>query len=77
MEIEKKVIACAAEVYGKDESEITLQTNIREELSNQSILMIAFTSSLEEELDVAIELKEASKLLTIADFVNRIKEKLA
>ena len=37
MDIEKKVIECAALVYEVDETEITLETDIREDLSAQSM----------------------------------------
>lgn len=76
MNIEEKVIACAAEAYEADVSEITVDTNIREGLSNQSLLMIAFISAIEDELNVSIELRDASKLLTINDFVKKVNELL-
>ena len=66
---EEKVIRCAAEAYGVDASTITLDTIIREALSNQSLKLLAFISSIEEELDVSIDLSDAMKLKTIRDFV--------
>jgi len=74
-EIVKTVISCTAEAYEVDESEITLQTDIREDLSNQSMKMIAMLGGIEEELDVTIEIPEAGNLNTILEFVNRVKEK--
>jgi len=74
MDIEKKVIACAADVYEVDAAMITLETNIREDLSNASLLMVAFISGIEDELDATIELRDAAKLFTIADFVAKVKE---
>ena len=71
----KPVIACTAEAYEIDEEEITLQTDIREDLSNQSMKMIAMLAGIEEELDVTIEIPEAGNLNTILEFVNRVKEK--
>lgn len=76
MNIEEKVIACAAEAYEADASKITADTNVREELSNQSLLMIAFISGIEDELNVSIELRDAAKLLTIGDFVAKVSELL-
>lgn len=76
MNIEEKVIACAAEAYEVDADEITLETNVREELSNQSLLMIAFISGIEDELHASIELRDAAKLFTIGDFVDAVKAKL-
>lgn len=73
-EIEEKVIACAAEAYMVDADTITLDTDIRVDLSNQSMKMIAFISGIEDELDVTIEIREASTLNTIRDFVNKVNE---
>ena len=75
-EIAKKVIACAADGYGVDPSTITLATDIREDLSNESMKMIVMISEIEEELDVTIEIQEASNLMTIADFVRVVRERL-
>lgn len=74
MSIEEKVIACAAEVYGVDAASITSATDIREELSNQSIKLIAFISTIEDELDAAISIPEAGSLKTIGDFVQKVEE---
>ncbi|MBR2842563.1 MAG: hypothetical protein IKG00_06325 [Lachnospiraceae bacterium] len=73
-EIIKKVIECAAMVYEVDESEITPETDIREDLSAQSIKVIAFVGGLEEAFGVVIDFAEAGELITIADFANKVKE---
>ena len=74
MNIEEKVIACAAEAYNVDVSTISLNTVIRQELSSQSLVLIAFISSIEDALGVSIDLRDAGKLLTIGDFVEKTKE---
>ena len=74
MTIEKTVIECAALVYRKDASTLSLNTNIYEELSSQSLLMVAFISCIEDELDIQIELREAAELKTIGDFVKKVIE---
>jgi len=74
MTIENKVIRCAAEAYGVDALTITLATDIREDLSNQSLKLIAFISTIEEELDVKIDLTDAGKLKTIRDFVEKVNQ---
>ena len=76
MNIEEKVIACAAETYEMDAKNINLDTNIREELSNQSLLMIAFISGIEESMGAVIDLRDAAKLFTISDFAEKVKELL-
>ncbi|MBQ7448128.1 MAG: acyl carrier protein, partial [Eubacterium sp.] len=65
-----------ADGYGVDASEITLATDIREDLSNESMKMIVMISDIEDELDVTIEIQEASNLMTIADFVRVVRERL-
>ena len=70
------VINAAADAYGVDASGITLATDIREDLSNESMKMIVMISTIEDQLNVTIEIQEASNLNTIADFVNVVKERL-
>ncbi|MBQ2782862.1 MAG: hypothetical protein IJO41_04280 [Oscillospiraceae bacterium] len=70
------VIACAADAYGVDAATLTLNTNIREELANQSMKMIVMISEIEDELNVEISLRDAGTLLTIGDFVAAVKAKL-
>ncbi len=74
--VAQTVIACAASAYGVDASAITLSTDIREDLSNESLKMIVMISSIEDELDATIEIQEASQLNTIQDFVEKVKEKM-
>ena len=70
------VIDAAADAYGVDVSQITLATDIREDLSNESMKMIVMISTIEDELNMTIEIQEASLLNTIADFVNKVRERL-
>lgn len=72
-ELEAKVIACCADAYGVDAATITPATNIREEISNQSMKMIVFISTIEDELNVEIPLREVGNYLTIADFVKYVE----
>ena len=74
MTLEEKIIACAAAAYGVDASKITLDTNIREQLSNQSMKMVVFISGIEDELDVKIEMRDAATLKTIRDFVDKVNQ---
>ena len=54
---------------GVDVASITLATDIREDLSNESMKMIVMISTIEDQLNVTIEIQEASNLNTIAGFV--------
>ena len=74
MDIEKKVIECAALVYDVDASEINLETDIREELSAESIKLIGFVGGLEEAFNIVIDFANAVELITINDFVSKVKE---
>lgn len=76
-EIAKKVIECASAGYEIDESEISLKSDIRMDLSNQSIKMIIMISEIEDALGVTIEITEAANLVTIEDFVRLVKSKLS
>ena len=75
-DIAKAVIKAAAEGYDVDESIITLNTDIREDLSSESMKMIVMLSGIEDALDVVIEIPEAGNLNTIADFINAVRTKL-
>ena len=70
------VIDAAADAYGVDASQITLATDIREDLSNESMKMIVMISTIEDELNVTIEIQEASLLNTIADFLRVVRERM-
>ena len=47
-----------------------------EDLSNESMKMIVMISTIEDELNVTIEIQEASNLNTIGDFVSVVRERL-
>lgn len=70
------VLRSAAEAYGADVGTLSLSTDIREDLSNESMKMIVMISEVEDELGVTIEIQEASLLNTLEDFVNKAKEKM-
>lgn len=73
MNVEELIIELASKAYRKDASEITLGTDIRNELSSKSIMMLAFISAIENELDVTIPMSQANNLKTIQDFVDVVK----
>lgn len=72
--VEETVIQCAATAYRVDAANITLDTDIREDLSNQSLRLVAFISGIEDELDVEIDIAEAGSLKTIRDFVDKVNQ---
>ena len=75
-EVAKTVFACAADAYGVDAAGLTLSTDIREDLSNESMKMIVMISEIEDRLRVTIEIQEASQLNTLGEFTAKVKERL-
>ena len=75
-EIAEKVIQCAAEGYEVDASKITLATDIREDLSNESMKMIVMISAIEDALGVTIDIPDAGNMNTIRDFVQAVKDRM-
>lgn len=75
-EVAQTVIACAADAYGVDKAGLTLSTDIREDLSNESMKMIVMISEIEDRLKVTIEIQEASQLNTLGEFTAKVKERL-
>lgn len=74
--LKKDVKLIVKTYYDALEERLTLATDIREELANESMKMIVMISEIEDELGATIELRDASKLMTIVDFVNAVKAKL-
>lgn len=74
MTLEKQIIECAAAGYMVPADQITLETDLRTDLSPKSLNMLAFVSGIENELDVAIPMSLVSDLRTVQDFVNKVKE---
>ena len=75
-EIAMSVMVAAAEAYSVDLEKLTMETDIREDLSNESMKMIVMISTIEEELGVTIEIQEASLLNTLGDFKEKVIERL-
>ena len=59
-ELEAIVIKAVATIYGKDEAELSMATNIKEELGGASVKMVGLTAAIEEETDAMVELQVAS-----------------
>ena len=75
-ELEAIVIKAVATIYGKDESELSMDTNIKEELGGASVKMVGLTAALEEETDAMVELQVASACETLGDLVDAVEEEL-
>ena len=75
-ELEQKVIELVAMAYGKDASEVTLDTRFAEDLGGASIQMVGLVSEIENELDVIVQLQVAAACKTVADLVDKVEKQL-
>ena len=67
----EKIREIIAEQLGKDVEEITMETNVREDLEADSLDLFQIINDIEDEFDVKIEDAEAIK--TVADAVNFVE----
>ena len=75
-ELEQQVIELVAMAYGKDASEVTLDTRFAEDLAGASIQMVGLVSEIENELDVLVQLQVAAACKTVSDLVDKVEEQL-
>ena len=53
-ELEAIVIKAVATIYGKNEAELSMATNIKEELGGASVKMVGLTAAIEEENELTV-----------------------
>lgn len=75
-ELELQVLNMVAMSYKKDVNELTTSTSFKEDLSGASIQMVGLVSEIENELDVALMLSEASACTTINDLIDLIEQEM-
>jgi len=75
-ELEAKIIELVSTSYSKDISELSVNTNMKEELPGASVLMVGLVSEIENELDVMIQLADAAACVTIGDLVDKVEAEL-
>ena len=63
----EKIREIIAEQTGKDESEITLETNVKEDLDADSLDLFQIINDIEDEFDVSVENPE--EIVTVKDAV--------
>ncbi|HHT55975.1 MAG: acyl carrier protein [Thermoanaerobacteraceae bacterium] len=71
--IEDIVIESVCITYERDKSEISCETNIKEDLGGASILMVGLVSLIENELDVLVPLPVAASAKTIGELVDKVE----
>ena len=75
-ELELQVLNMVATSYRKDVNELTTSTSFKEDLSGASIQMVGLVSEIENELDIALMLSEASACATINDLIDLIEQEM-
>ena len=75
-EILTQVLDIVAMAYKKDVVTLSETTSFKEDLSGASVQMVALVSEIENELDVALMLADASACTTIGDLINLIEEEM-
>lgn len=75
-ELETQVLQMVAASYKKDVSELSAETSFKNDLGGASVQMVALVSEIENELDVALMLADASACDTVNDLIDLIEEEL-
>ena len=71
-EIQQQVISMIASQLGKNESEITLDSQFIEDLGADSLDLVELIMSMEDEFGVDIADEDAEKILKVSDAINYI-----
>ncbi len=75
--MEDKIISLIAEKLGKKKNEITLKTNLVEDLGADSLDVVELVMAFEDEFGVSLPDEDVSKMKTvkdIIDYINKIKK---
>ena len=67
----EKIREIIAEQTGKDESEITLETNVKEDLDADSLDLFQIINDIEDDFDVSVENPE--EFVTVKDAVDFVE----
>lgn len=69
----EQVAKIIAEHFGVSESEITLETKIKEDLNADSLDVVELIMDLEDALGVKVDDEHAAQMSTVADIVKYIE----
>ena len=75
-ELEAKVCELVAISYKQDPASITTATSFKDDLKGASVQMVALVAEIENELEAAVTLQEASACTTVADLCDLVEEEL-
>lgn len=68
----EKIREIIAEQTGKDVEEITLETNVKEELDADSLDLFQIINDIEDEFDVSVE--DPESIVTVQDAVDFVEK---
>lgn len=74
--MEERVKQIIAEQLGVDVSEVTLEKSLTQDLGADSLDLVDLVMAFEDEFGVKISDQDLSKIKTVADVLNALKEKL-
>ncbi|MBP3913142.1 MAG: acyl carrier protein [Lachnospiraceae bacterium] len=75
-ELEAKVCELVAISYKQDPSAVTVETSFKDDLKGASVQMVALVAEIENELEAAVTLQEASACETVGDLVDLVEEEM-
>lgn len=67
----EKIREIIAEQTGKDESEITLETNVKDDLDADSLDLFQIINDIEDEFEVSVE--DPESIVTVKDIVEFVE----
>lgn len=73
----RKVKEMVAEQLGVDEDDVTPESSFIDDLGADSLDIVELIMALEEEFDLEIPDEDAEKIVTVADAVNYISERIS
>ena len=71
--MEEKIISLIAEKLGKKKEQITLKTNLVEDLGADSLDVVELIMTFEDEFGITLPDEEVAKMKTVGDVVEYIK----
>lgn len=76
MDLENRVIGIISEQLGIPEAEIGLNASFTEDLKTSSLDLVDLIMHFEEEFEIEIPDEDASKIVSVEDAVNYLRERL-
>ena len=71
----EKIQAIIVDKLGLDESEVTMESNLKEELDADSLDLFEIVTEIEEEFNLEVATEDLEQIKTVADMVAYIEKK--